>query len=176
MSRHLRDEGLWSLHEGGGTGADRTHVEQCSACAARYRQLASDLKVLGQVLREAPPLQAAPRPRRARQIRWAPAVAVMTATLLLVWGQEWLRMLTLPVSPIEARKNEETVRFLTKEIPLALFSTAELDPGKLPAHATNLAYLQAALDSGWPSEPCEPSRTTDCESDPFSLLLEEYGH
>jgi len=176
VSRHLRDEGLWSLHEGGGTGADRTHVEQCSACAVRYRQLASDLKVLGQVLREAPPLQAAPRPRRARQIRWAPAVAVMTATLLLVWGQEWLRMLTLPVSPIEARKNEETVRFLTKEIPLALFSTAELDPGKLPAHATNLAYLQAVLDGGWPSEPCEPSCTTDCESDPFSLLLEEYGH
>jgi hypothetical protein len=176
VSRHLRDEGLWSLHEGGGTRADRTHVEQCSACAARYRQLASDLKVLGQVLREVPPLQAAPRRRRTLQIRWAPAVAVMTATLLLVWRQEWLRTLTLPVSSIEARKNEETVRFLTKEIPLALFSTAELDPGKLPAHATNLAYLQAALDGGWPSEPCEPSRTANCEPDPFSRLLEEYGH
>jgi len=151
-------------------------VEQCSACAARYRQLASDLKVLGQVLREAPPLQAAFRPLRARQIRWVPAVAVMTATLLLVWGQEWLRMLTLPVSPLETRKNEEMVRFLTKEIPLALFSTVELNPGTLPTHATNLAYLQAALDGGWPSEPCEPSRTANCEPDPFSLLLEEYEH
>ena len=176
MSRHLRDQRLWSLHEDRGTGADRIHVEQCSACAARYRQLASDLKVLGQVLREAPPLQAAFRPLRARQIRWVPAVAVMTATLLLVWGQEWLRMLTLPVSPLETRKNEETVRFLTKEIPLALFSTVELNPGTLPTHATNLAYLQAALDGGWPSEPCEPSRTANCEPDPFSLLLEEYGH
>ena len=175
MSRHLRDEALWSLHEGGGSGADRAHLEQCSACAARYRQLGRDLKVLGQVLREAPPL-AAPRPRRALQIRWAPAVAVMAATLLLAWGQEWLRVLTLPVSPLEARRNEEVVRFLTKEVPRALFSTAELNPGKLPAHATNLAYLQAALDGSWPGEPCDPSRTTDCEPDPFSSLLGEQGH
>jgi hypothetical protein len=99
----------------------------------------------------------------------------MTATLLLAWGQEWLRVLTLPVSPREARKNEETVRFLTKEIPLALFSTTDLNPGKLPPHATDLAYLQAALDGGWPSEPCEPARATDCEPDPFSLLFGE-GH
>ena len=176
MSRHLRDEVLWALSEGTGTSADRAHVDGCPACAVRYQQLARDLKVLGQVLRESPPRQAALQPRRALQIRWAPAVAVMTATLLFLWGQEWLRVLTLPVSPLEARKNAETVRFLIKEIPLALFSTAELKPGKLPAHATNLAYLQAALDGGWPSEPCEPSRTTDCEPDPFSLFLEEYGH
>ncbi len=176
MSRHLPDELLWSLHEGTGTSANQAHLAGCPACAARYQQLARDLKVLAQVLREAPPLQPTPRPRRTFQIRWAPAVAVMAATVLLAWGQEWLRMLTLPVSLLEARKNEETVRFLTKEIPLALFSSAELNPGQLPTHATNLAYLQAALDGGWPSEPCEPSRTTDCEPDPFSLPLEEYGH
>jgi hypothetical protein len=100
----------------------------------------------------------------------------MAVTLLLAWGQDWLRVLTLPVSPLEARKNEETVHFLTKEIPLALFSTAELNPGKLPTHATNLAYLQAALDGDWPSEPCEPSHSTNCEPDLFSLLLEEQRH
>ena len=176
MSRHLPDGTLWALHEGWGTSADRAHLERCSACAARSRQLARDLKVLGQVLREAPPLPATSRPRRVVQIRWAPAITVMAATLLLAWGQEWLRVLTLPVSPLEARKNEETVRFLSKEVPLALFSTAELNPGKLPAHATNLAYLQAALDGSWPSEPCEPFRTTECEPDPFSLLLGEQGH
>ena len=176
MKRHLPDEVLWSMHEGEGTSAEETHLEDCAACRARYQQLAGDLKVLRQVLREAPPLPAPLQPRRVLQIRWAPAVAVMAATLLLVWGQEWLRVLTLPVSPLEARKNEETLRFLTKEIPLALFSLAELNPGKLPAHATNLAYLQAALDGGWPSEPCEPSRTTNCEPDLFSLLLEAPGH
>ena len=176
MSRHLPNERLWSLSEDTGTSADRAHLDGCPTCTARYQQLARDLKVLGQVLREAPLPQAAPRPRRILQIRWAPAVAVMTATLLLMWGQEWLRVLTLPVSRLEARKNAETVRFLTKELPLALFATAELNPGKLPAHATNLAYLQAALGGGWPSEPCEPSHATKCEPDPFSLLLEEYGH
>jgi hypothetical protein len=176
MNRHLPDEVLWSVHEGEGTSAEQAHLENCAACRARYEQLAHDLNVLRQVLREAPPPSMPLRSRRALQIRWAPAIAVMAATLLLAWGQEWLRVLTLPVSPLEARKNEETVRFLTKEIPLALFSTAEPNPGKLPAHATNLAYLQAALDGGWPSEPCDPSRTTKCEPDLFSLLLEEQGH
>lgn len=176
MNRHLPDEVLWSVHEGEGTSAERTHLEDCVVCRARYQQLARDLKVLKQVLRAAPPLPAPPQPRRALQIRWAPAVAVMAATLLLAWGQEWLRVLTLPVSPLAARKNEETVHFLTKEVPMALFSMPEPNPGKLPADATNLAYLQAALDGGWPSEPCEPSRTTNCEPDLFSLLLEEQGH
>jgi len=175
MNRHLPDEVLWSLHEGGGTSAERTHVENCVACRTRFQRLEHDLKVLRQVLREAPPL-AAPQPRRAWQIRWVPAVAVMALTLVLAWGQEWLRVLTLPVSPQEARKNQETVQFLTKEIPRALFSTNDLHPGKLPAHATSLAYLQAALDGGWPSEPCEPSDSTNCEPDIFSLLLEKQRH
>ena len=176
MSRHLPDEQLWLLYEGSGTRLDRAHMEECSVCAARYRQLERDLKVIRHVLQEPPPLHTAVRPRRALQIRWMPAAAVLAATLLLAWGQEWLRVLTLPVSPIEARENAETVRFLTQELPLALFSTAELNPSKLPAYATNLAYLQAALDGGWPSEPCAPSRPTDCEPDPFFLLFEEQGH
>ena len=176
MKRHLPDEVLWSIHEGEGTNAEQRHLEDCAVCGARYRQLTRDLKVLRQVLRESPPLLTPPQPRRALQIRWVPAVAVMAATLLLVWGQEWLRVLTLPVPPLEARKNEETVHFLTKEIPMALFATAEPNPGKLPTNATNLAYLQAALDGGWPSEPCEPSRTKNCAPDLFSILFEEQKH
>jgi hypothetical protein len=98
----------------------------------------------------------------------------MAVTLLLAWGQEWLRELSLPVASTAIR-NEDLAQFLTKELPLALFSTAELSPGKLPARATDLAYLQAALDGGWPSEPCEPSRTVECEPDPFSLPLDKPG-
>jgi hypothetical protein len=174
MSRHLRNETLWLLHEGEGTHPDRAHLEECPSCAARHQQLARDLKMLGQVLRETP--QVVPQPRRTLQIRWVPAAAVMATTLLLVWGQDWLRVLTLPVSPTEARRNEEIAQFITQELPFALFSTAELSPGKVPARATNLAYLQAALDGGWPSEPCEPSRTANCEPDPFSSLLEGKGY
>ncbi len=172
MSRHLRGEILWLLHEGEGTSADRAHLEGCTSCTARYRQLAHDLKVLGQVLRETPPSQAIPQPRRILQVRWVPAVAVMTATLLLAWGQEWLREWSRPISPAEVRRNQEITHFLTKEVPLVLFSTTEMSPGSLPTRATNLAYLQAALDGEWPSEPCEPSRTADCGPDPFSFLLE----
>jgi len=171
MSRHLRDEILWLLHEGEGTSADRAHIEACPSCVARYQQLVRDLKVFRQVLRETPPpLQVAPQPRYKLQIRWVPAAAVMVATLLLVWGQEWLRVLTLPVPPAEARRNQEIAQFLTKELPLVLFSTTDLSPGRLPARATNFAYLQAALDGGWPSEPCDPARTAECEPDLFSLI------
>jgi len=174
MNRHLPDEQLWSLSESGGTSEDRRHLEECAACTARYQQLVRDLEVLAGVLQEPPPVQAPPQPRRAPRIRWVPAVAVMTATLLLAWGQDWLRELASPGSTTGI--HHEEIAFLTKEIPLALFATAEPNPGRLPARATNFSYLQAALDGGWPKEPCEPSRASDCEPDPFSRLLEELGH
>lgn len=174
MNHHLPDEQLWLLSEGGGTSEDRRHLEECNACTVRYQQLVRDLEVLAGVLQEPPPVQAAPQPQRALHIRWVPAVVVMTATLLLVWGQDWLRELASPGSTTGVRREE--IAFLTKEIPLALFATAELNPGRLPARATNFSYLQAALDGGWPTEPCDPSRTPDCEPDLFARLLEELGH
>jgi hypothetical protein len=174
MNRHLPDEQLWLLSEDGGTNEDRRHLEECSVCTARYQQLVRDLGVLAGVLQEPSPVRVVPQPQRALRIRWVPAVAVMIATLLLAWGQDWLRELASPGSTTGVHREE--IAFLTKEIPLALFATAELNPGRLPAQATNFSYLQAALDGGWPAEPCEPSRTSDCEPDLFSRLLEELGH
>jgi hypothetical protein len=174
MNHHLPDEQLWWLSEGGGTSEDRRHLEECAACTARYQQLVRDLEVLAGVLQEPPPVQTSPQPQRALRIRWVPAVAIMTLTLLLAWGQDWLRELASPGSTTGVRREE--IVFLTKEIPLALFATAELNPGRLPARATNFSYLQAALDGGWPAEPCEPSRTSDCEPDLFLRLLEELEH
>jgi len=63
MNRCLSDRVLLMLHEGEELGREREHLEQCSACDRRYRQLVDDLKGIVAVLNEPAPAQ-----------RWAPHV------------------------------------------------------------------------------------------------------
>ena len=86
MSRCLRDRSLWLLSEGGGTQAQRAHVETCPHCARRFRRLARDLVVLGQALREMPPSHAAPHHQRALYLRWLPVAALLAISLAWVGG------------------------------------------------------------------------------------------
>jgi len=43
----------------------------------------------------------------------------------------------------------------------------------LPQRATSFAYLQAALDGGWPNERCEEGCTKDFDSDTFVQLFDK---
>jgi hypothetical protein len=174
MSRCLRDETLWRLYEGEGTEAERSHLKECAACTKRYQQLAADLQVIGRVLQEPPPLHASSRSRRLLRVRWVPVAAALAVVAAFVWGGVWLREPSRPGASGEMR-DEEVVRLLNEELSLALFATANLNLGAVPARATDSAYLQAALDGGWPCEPQKQSRSADCETDPLSLLLEEEG-
>jgi hypothetical protein len=175
MSQCLTDETLWRLYEGEGTQAERSHRKECAACTKRYQQLAADLQVIGRVLQEPLPLQARLRSRRLLQVRWVPVAAALAAVAAFVWGGMWLREPSRPGASGKMR-DEEVVRLLNEELSLALFATANLNLGAVPARTTDSAYLRAALDGGWPCERREQSRPMDCGNDPLSLLLEEGNH
>jgi len=85
MTRCLRDRTLLLLYEGEGSSAQRAHLKECEACAARYRRLDRDLKAIGQVLREEPPSPVVSHPARPFAVRWLPAAAALAMTLMLVW-------------------------------------------------------------------------------------------
>ena len=178
MSRCLRDQTLLLLYEGEGTSADRDHLEVCTDCTTRYQRLGQDLKLIGQVLREPPPLrqaqdrspQALPYRFHPLRIRWMPVAAALAVTLTSVWGGMWERSPSPPVLPAEA--GSEAVFLSLEEMAAALFSTAEVSAELVPAPVSNLAYLQAALEGEWPCGEQEPFSHSGCNNDPVALLFE----
>ena len=75
MAGCLRDRTLLLLYYGGGTSAQQTHLTECEACAARYRQVGRDLAAISQVLRETPRPKTVSHRFRPSSIRWLPTTA-----------------------------------------------------------------------------------------------------
>lgn len=182
MKSCLSEETLLLLHEGEGSRADRAHLAKCQVCTIRYERLVKDLKLLGQVLRELPPQAVKIREHKSLTLRWVSVVTAAAAAALLLWSLgpfpelKRLSLLTWPPSaPTTERKvdDEELARFVTKVVSPAIFSTTDLTVTSLPKRATNVAYLQAALDGAWPVERCEGGRTQNCDNDPFALLFDQ---
>jgi len=178
MKRCVSEKRLLTLSEGRGTIPERSHVKGCESCTARLQQLSADLTLLMQVLREPPPpLPQAMPVQRSFRFGWVPAVVAGVVAALFLWSKEWsLPVPTLPsltLRPSAQVHEEEIAELLAEEVVPALFVAQEFGSRRLPEHATNLSYLTAALDGGWPKERCERRQTPGCESDPFSLLFEE---
>jgi len=186
MNRCLSDDSLLLLYEGSGTRTHQEHLASCESCRAHYERLARDLQLIGRVLRDPPPVEEVSAFPHSRLIRWIPVAVVSAAAFFLLWGKGWIENLpfprrlsqtplSAPASSMEVR-DEELAVLLAKTVTPALFSAVDLRGGKLPEHATNLAYLKAALDGGWPSEKCEQARSDKCDNDPFGLLFENQGN
>lgn len=183
MKTCLSEESLLLLYEGEGSCDEQTHLAKCQICTIRYERLGKDLKLLGQVLREPPPQTVEIRERRSPMLRWVPvAMAGAAAALLLSWSLDQVPEMThLPVptrphpAPTSADEvqDEELARFLTKVVGPAIFSTTDFVVASVPQRATNLAYLKAALDGGWPLDRCEEDRPQQCDGDPFALLFDQ---
>jgi len=104
MSRCLSDRTLLLIEDGERSSVQRTHLKECEACAARYRQLSRDLEAITQVLREQAPPLAATHPARPFALRWLPGAAVLALALLLVWAG--VRQWKSPAVPSSAKGGE----------------------------------------------------------------------
>jgi hypothetical protein len=95
MTKHVGDEGLVALVEGGGMPSDRTHVDACSSCAGRLDEARAglDLALRAEVPEPSPLYWEAlgrsvdrridEEPRRAARWRWLLPVATATAVVAL---------------------------------------------------------------------------------------------
>jgi hypothetical protein len=176
MKRCVSEKRLLAISEGRGTIPERSHIKGCESCTTRLEHFTADLAVIVQVLREPPPLPQPVPERHAFSLGWVPIAAVGAVALLLVWNQEWKSHLSrLPVptpGPSVQVRDEDIAELLANDVVPALFATRELGTGTLPKDATNLSYLTAALDGGWPQARCQRGRTQGCESDPFDVLFD----
>lgn len=142
MTRCLRDRELFSLCEGEGTDQQRAHLQTCAACADRHQRLLDDLAVIRRVVREeAPPQVLDPEPR-VTWLRWVPAVTVLTAAVLFVWGSMWAWKLA-PPSLSGQSPNGEVLQFLGDVSRATLPAIPNLE--NTSAHISDFAYLRQAL-------------------------------
>lgn len=173
MSRCLRDEELWLCHEGGGRDAQRAHVAECAKCSARLRQLGEDLRVLSQVLREAPPDPAPARSRSLLSWRWIPVAAACAATFFFLWPElPTKEPSSYRTTTSSVAREKAIIDILEHDVYTALFTDEDLGVVDAPARVSTLAYVQAALDGGWPCERAGFRKQKVCEQRPIFLTIE----
>jgi len=168
MNRCLREEALWFVFEGGGERKEREHVERCERCSTRLRQLQSEVQTLSQVLREVPPAPVKVFTPHRFFWPWVPLMAAGVAALMFVWNGLLLQNPRKPqATTLSAAQQEEIVKILENEVYDALFTNDGLVAIEFSSRVSTLAYVQAALDGGWP---CEPRRAV-CDQSPFFLRI-----
>ena len=147
MKRCLRDRSLLLVHYGEGHAAHLAHIEACSDCAARYRQLVLDLELIGHALQRMP---AAITVRRRSRARWPRRVAVAAALAVgvVVTGVEvWLWRDTQVLVRGERNTDEaDTLRFLA-EVSAALPASSDEETLVLPP-ALHLTDPEMVLEEG----------------------------
>lgn len=178
MTRCLRDYTLFMLYKGDGTEQQWTHLSTCLLCTVRYQQLVRDMEKIGEILEGNPPLRsAAPQSSLFRQY-WVPVVAACATMLLLMWGSvHWGPSSRTTLTAKTQPQPENVSEFLQDSVAPALFSLTDINSEvATPVRVSSSAYVQAALEGGWPCERQEPFLTPGCEIHPFPLLIREQSY
>jgi hypothetical protein len=137
MTTCVSDESLVAIATGEGTAAERAHLRACRRCAERASALNDDLRVVRHALLEGP------LPTTARPARWAwlPVTGALAATAVvaLVWAASpAMRAHPPSAAPLAS---------LASDVSVAVFDAPDRS---VAAHASDSAYLEAALNGGWP--------------------------
>jgi hypothetical protein len=141
MNRCVSEETLFALATGDGSAAERAHVRDCPRCAARAAALGDDLRLLRQALLEEPLPVTARAPRRHGS--WLPIAGALAAAALLAlaWAAPWR-------APPAARPVQVAqVSSLARDVSAALFEPSH---AATVAQVSDSAYIEAALNGGWP--------------------------
>jgi len=151
MSRCLSDRALLSIDEGEGSSVQRSHLQECEACGARYRQLSRDLEAITKVLREEPPPQTVIHRTRPFALRWLSGAVALAMAILLTWVG--VTMWNRSVRPsVEGKTNGES-RSILDELPLNPLLLAEALAVELATGGAGLYDLAATvLEAGRPCE------------------------
>jgi hypothetical protein len=194
MRRCLSESTLFFVYTGEGTEQQRAHLSLCLSCRARYERLQHDMERIERLLRLAPPSWRASLQAGPRLPRWLPPLAALAAALLLVlWSSLHGRpsadpVLVAAVPPQQAAP----AQFIDRELGPSLLSVDEDDDDDdeddeddegrvMPQPESDVvaivmpvsssAYVQAALEGGWPCEWQAPFHAAGCELSALPLVL-----
>jgi hypothetical protein len=183
----LRESELVLLQEGEERAADRRHLETCLRCAARYRRVGDDLRVISRILESDPAPVAVPgRVVWPRWVAAAAATAVLVVGLNLLFAHEWSRV-TTPRSDgpatVEGITTEELVAAVDAvsiDDPLPMLESPEtsgLDQQSASTVAARVAELYAVLAGDEACESPAPLAEDECGRMPAlaEALAAEFG-
>lgn len=150
MKRCLSDEALLQCYTGEGAAADRSHLDDCPACADRYQALGADLALITQALEAAPPRRRQAHAAGLTGWRVAASALALVAAFTVGWS---LRSSSITQPGGGAR----VVRQQPAAQPIQL---SALEPGVVQAGASApavyAAYVQGAFEGDLCSEPDNP--------------------
>ena len=147
MKSCLRDRSLLLVHSGEGRATHLAHLEACSDCAARYRQLVRDLELIGHALERMPAAITVRRRSSAPWPRWVTVAAVLAAAGVVAGVEMWLWPDTLVMVLVQRNTDEaDTLRFLA-EVSAVLPAPSEGETLVLPP-AAHLTDPELVLEEG----------------------------
>jgi hypothetical protein len=150
MSRCLEEKALLLLSEGGGSAGERSHLQNCRPCMARYDKLTQDLWSIAETLRGEPPPLPAGNPRAAIFYRSVSIAAGLLLVIALVWGERgaW-RANRSALS--EQGLNSEVSQFL-EQVSEAVFASGRIREADIASSESDLASIQIALGENCSAE------------------------
>jgi hypothetical protein len=149
MSRCLEEKTLLLLSEGDGRAEERSHLQNCRLCMARYDDLTRDLRSITHTLQEKPPPLRAGNPRAAILYRSVAIAAGLLLAIALVWGERGAWRASRSVS--EQVLNSEISQFL-EQVSEAIFDSVNIREAETGLPESDLASVQIALGENCSAE------------------------
>jgi hypothetical protein len=173
MNTCPRDRALLLLAAGEGSPHHHRHIESCQHCTERYHRFARNLTLIEKTLEEtSPPITMARLPVFSRW-RWQPVAAALAAASLLIGGS-W-RLWTASSHPtfVASQDKEKVEQFWEEVLAPALFAETDTRILVTQSSPSNTAYLQAALDGGWPCEWQDNTVPPRCAAHSFPFVFDQ---
>ena len=157
MSRCLAQRALERLLAGGGSEAQRAHLEMCAVCAERYRRLVAELDTISYVLRETDEPRARVPMLRRSLVPIATAATAVVAVVAL-WSSLAGRPPVAP--PPELSQRDETPAYL-RDVSYTMFSVSGQVAPSLSEVLETSATTAGEAGCEWP----EWAATNGCDED-----------
>ncbi len=157
MSRCLAQHALERLLAGGGSEAERAHLETCAVCAERYRRLVAELDTISYVLRETdePPARV-PVLRRSL----IPIATAGTAVVAVVALWSYLAVRPPGAPPPEPSQRDEAPAYL-RDVSYTMFSVSGQAPSSLSEVLVADVSTAGEVGCEWP----DWAATNGCDED-----------
>ncbi len=167
----LSEDQLAALYYGDGNAAEQAHRTACMDCARRYRRLEDELQRIAAALES--PAPATTARTAAFPARWATMAAAALVLLALVWGLPTERQSAPGPAASGTGRTElhagasdmedDSLYTAVEELFAGSSETTRLRADALTNDEQQFAYLQAALDGGFPCFWSDPLYSSGCD-------------
>jgi hypothetical protein len=148
--RCLSEQDLLSLFNQEGDVTQQSHLASCQACAAKYRQLENDLKVISQTLQAIPPPAMVHQRLAGFNFRWLPAAVALTLIVAMVWSGARLRS---PANKISTRAADSGEAWsILDDLPSNPFLLNEAIAKELGMEDSDVVEVEAIMETEWPAD------------------------